>query len=86
MQYTAELTRKLAPYDVKWIEEPLMPDEYSAHARLSEKMRGMGVTTYLATGEHEYSRWGFNALIDAAGAALRHLERFVRFRGVHSGQ
>ena len=26
---------------------------------------GLGVTTYLATGEHEYTRWGYNALIEA---------------------
>ena len=32
------------PLDIKWIEEPLMPDEYAGHARLSQKMKGMGCT------------------------------------------
>ena len=27
-RYTVELTKRLEPYDFKWIEEPLMPDEY----------------------------------------------------------
>ena len=31
--YTVELARKLIPYDVKWIEEPLMPDECHAGAQ-----------------------------------------------------
>ena len=65
VHYAAELARRLVPYHFLWIEEPLMPDEYGAHARLSEKLRGLGVTTHLATGEHEYTRWGFNALIEA---------------------
>jgi len=42
-----------------------MPDEYEAHAKLAKKTEAMGCTSYFATGEHEYTRWGFNALIDA---------------------
>eukprot|EP00966_Prymnesium_polylepis_P308769 7135058-Prymnesium_polylepis.1 len=40
-------------------------DEYAAHARLSQKLQGMGIASHFATGEHEYTRWGFNQLIDA---------------------
>merc|ERR1712070_131790 len=65
LAYTTELARKLQPYDLKWIEEPLMPDEYEAHASLARKMEGMGSTAYLATGEHEYTRWGYQQLIKA---------------------
>jgi len=67
VQYAAELTRKLAPYELTWIEEPLMPDEYEAHKRLAAKMEAMGgvSSAYLATGEHEYTRWGFQQLMDA---------------------
>ena len=32
VQYAAELVSVLEPLKVKWIEEPLMPDEYAAHA------------------------------------------------------
>jgi len=41
-----------------------MPDEYAAHRRLSEKLVGMGISAHFATGEHEYTRWGYNQLID----------------------
>jgi hypothetical protein len=33
--------------------------EYEAHGRLAKKMEAMGCTSYLATGEHEYTRWGY---------------------------
>lgn len=69
VQYSAELARRLMPLDIKWIEEPLMPDEYAGHARLSQKMKGMGCTSYLATGEHEYTAHGYQQLI-AAGVDL----------------
>ena len=65
VQFTTELARQLAPYNLKWIEEPLMPDEYTAAARLAKTLEGLGVTAYFATGEHEYTRYGFQQLIDA---------------------
>jgi len=65
VQYAATLAKRLEPYNLKWIEEPLMPDEYDAHAKLAKKLEGMGCTSYFATGEHEYTRWGFNQLMDA---------------------
>ena len=38
-QYAAELAQRLAPFNLKWIEEALMPDEYAAHAKLAAKLR-----------------------------------------------
>jgi L-rhamnonate dehydratase len=69
--YAAELARLLAPFELKWIEEPLMPDEYAAHAKLATKLEGMGTTTYYATGEHEYTRHGYQQLIDAGVGLLQ---------------
>ena len=65
VQFTTKLARQLAPYNLKWIEEPLMPDEHAAHAKLTERLEGLGATAYFATGEHEYTRYGFQQLIDA---------------------
>ena len=67
VQYAAELAKRLmeAKCDIKWMEEMLMPDEYDAHAKLSKKMEAMGITSFHATGEHEYTRWGFSQLMDA---------------------
>ena len=37
----------------------------AAHGRLAKKLEGIGVTAHFATGEHEYTRWGYSQLIDA---------------------
>ena len=71
LQYAAELARVLAPFHLKWMEEPLMPDEYVAHAKLARKLEGIGTTTYLATGEHEYTQHGFQQLIEAGVGLLQ---------------
>lgn len=63
--YAAALAKKLEPYDVLWLEEALLPDEYDAHADLSRKLEGMGSTILHAAGEHEHTRWGFAKLMDA---------------------
>ena len=63
--YTAELAKRLAPYNLTWIEEALMPDEYAAHAILAKNLRSIGCTAYFATGEHEYTHHGFQQLIEA---------------------
>ena len=71
LHYATELARELAPYNLKWIEEPLMPDEYVAHAKLARKLEGLGTTAYFATGEHEYTCHGFQQLIDAGVGLLQ---------------
>merc|ERR1711935_1129853 len=58
--YTIELARRCEPYNVKWIEEALPPDEYEGYARIKEKV----CSTLLTTGEHEYTRWGFRTLLE----------------------
>lgn len=71
LQYTTELARRLVPYNLTWIEEPLMPDDYAAHAKLADNLKGLGITTYFATGEHEYTHHGFQQLIDAGVSLLQ---------------
>ena len=63
--YTVELAKRLAPYNLTWIEEALMPDEYASHARLAANLHSIGCTAYFATGEHEYTHHGFQQLINA---------------------
>lgn len=70
-QYAAELARRLSPFDLRWIEEPLMPDDYAGHRKLAEQFRGLETTTYFATGEHEYTRHGYQQLIDAGVGLLQ---------------
>jgi len=71
LQYAAELARVLAPFNLKWIEEPFMPDDYASHAKLADRFEGLGTTTYFATGEHEYTRYGYQQLIEAGVGLLQ---------------
>ena len=36
--YTIELARRCEPYNVKWIEEFLPPDEYDGYAAVKQKV------------------------------------------------
>lgn len=58
--YAIEMIRMLEPYHLAWIEEPVMPDDIAGYARIRSS-----VGTPIAGGEHEFTRWGFRALIDA---------------------
>ena len=57
--------RRLAEFDIYWLEEPLMPDDYAGHARLSA-----GSPIPIALGEIEYTRYGFRDIIEHAAASI----------------
>ena len=59
VEYTVRMAHLLEPHRIRWIEECLPPDDYDGYAHLT---RTIGSTT-IATGEHEYTRWGFKELI-----------------------
>jgi len=59
VEYTIEMARRLAPYNLYWIEEPLSPDNILGYERLVREID----TTRIANGEHEYTRFGFAELI-----------------------
>ncbi len=56
--YTETLAERLKPYRVYWLEECLMPDDYVGMGRLNQAVN----STIMATGEHEYTRYGFEML------------------------
>ncbi len=60
-----EIARKIERYDIFWFEEPVMPDDYRGHAAVA-------TATYIpvATGENEYTRYGFRDLIEQKAAAI----------------
>lgn len=59
-----EVARAIEPYDVGWLEEPLLADDLEGHRLLGEQ-----TSIPIAGGEHEYTRWGYEALL--ASGALR---------------
>lgn len=61
--FAIEMIRQLGPFGLRWVEEPLIPDDVAGHAQL----RALGVVQ-IATGEHEFTRFGFQQLIDADAA------------------
>jgi D-arabinonate dehydratase len=60
-----EIARKIEKYDIFWFEEPVMPDDYRGHA-----MVAAATSIPIATGENEYTRYGFRDLIEHRAAAI----------------
>jgi L-rhamnonate dehydratase len=51
--------RRFEDYDPYWVEEPFMPDDIEAYAKLADS-----VETRIAAGEEDSTRWGFRDLIE----------------------
>ena len=60
-----QLARKIEPYDLFWFEEPVAPDDYDGHRKLAQ-----ATSIPIATGENEYTRYGFRDLIRNDCAAI----------------
>ncbi len=60
-----EIARKMEQYDVFWFEEPVAPDDYIGHAQIAAAS-----AIPVATGENEYTRYGFRDLIEHRSAAI----------------
>jgi L-rhamnonate dehydratase len=61
LDYATRLARACAAHGLKWIEEALPPDDYWSYSALRQALEG---TTWVTTGEHEATRWGFRHLIE----------------------
>ena len=55
----------MEPYEIFWFEEPLPPDDYRGHGKLAD-----ATAIAIATGENEYTRYGFRDLIAHEAAAI----------------
>lgn len=58
--YTIAMAERLSDLRLRWLEEPVLPDKIESYARIRKAIR-----IPVAGGEHEYTRWGFQALIEA---------------------
>ncbi len=65
-RYTVEMCEMLEPYRIYWVEEVLQPHDYAGFGRLNATIK----STRIATGEHEYGRYGFRYLLEAKGASI----------------
>jgi len=67
LESALEVSNQLATADFRWLEEPLLPDDYWAYAELRKRMPA---TVQLSTGEHEATRWGFRMLLEMGCADI----------------
>lgn len=59
------MAREFAPYRVGWFEEPVLADDIDGLASIAA-----AIDIPVATGEHEYSKYGFRELIARRGADI----------------
>jgi L-rhamnonate dehydratase len=64
--YTLEMADRMAEFRLYWIEEPLSPDDLAGYAKLCRDVRG----PLIVSGEHEYTRFGFQELIEHQAVKL----------------
>lgn len=60
LEYALRMCRALGGYDMKWVEEPLLPDQLGDYAALRRES-----PVPIAAGEHETTRYGFAQIIEA---------------------
>src|SRR3954467_10074178 len=60
-----QFAKRIEEFDIFWFEEPVAPDDYEGHRKLAEK-----TTIPIATGENEYTRYGFRDLIEHNAASI----------------
>lgn len=65
-RYALEMAEMVAQYRVYWMEECLPPHDYEGFGRLNAEIK----STRIATGEHEYNRYGFRQLLEHRSASI----------------
>lgn len=59
--YATRLASAASELGLKWLEEPLLPDDYWGYGELRDRMPP---SVLLSSGEHEATRWGFRLLVE----------------------
>lgn len=62
MGYATRLLPLLEPFRLRWIEEPVSPDDVEGYARVKDLANHLGIL--IAGGEHEYTRYGMRRLVE----------------------
>ena len=66
VDYTLEIAERLVEMKLHFIEEPLLPDDIPGYEKLCAEVKG----TRIASGEHEYTHYGFDQLLRRKAAHL----------------
>ncbi|MFC4987799.1 enolase C-terminal domain-like protein [Saliphagus infecundisoli] len=59
VRYAKEMTQRLEPYDMAWVEEPVIPDDIDGYAAVRD-----AAPMPISGGEHEFTRWGHEELLE----------------------
>lgn len=60
VEFTIRLAERLRPYELRWMEEPLIPDDLDGYIQLARAITWIP----LATGEDHHTRYAFRPLIE----------------------
>lgn len=60
-----QFARLIEGFDITWFEEPVAPDDYDGHRKIANS-----TSIPIATGENEYTKFGFRDLIRSESAAI----------------
>ncbi|MDD5198798.1 MAG: enolase C-terminal domain-like protein [Terrimicrobiaceae bacterium] len=63
LRFARRMTKELEPFDLGWIEEPLLPDELDAYVALCRHSR-----IPISHGENEFTPYGFHQILQARAA------------------
>jgi len=66
LNFSLKMVRKLEKYEMSWIEEPLLPDDFESYSYLSRS-----TNIPIAAGEHHYHVYDFKRLLDAGVRILQ---------------
>lgn len=75
IDYTIQMARVLAPYHIKFIEEPILSQDVEGYCRLRRSIN----TTLIACGEHVYTRYAAEALLKAGAVDI--IQPDIRWTG-----
>ena len=62
VNYCIRILPLLEPYRLRWIEEPVSPDDVEGYAQVKALANSRGIL--ISGGEHEYTRYGMRQLIE----------------------
>lgn len=65
LEYSKRIIPKLRPFNLRWLEEPVIPDDIAGYAELN---RDSGIP--ISGGEHEFTLFGFKQLLDAGAVSV----------------
>ena len=60
-----QFAKRIEEYDIFWFEEPILPDDYEGHKKIAAQ-----TIIPIATGENEYTRYGFRDLVQQGAVAV----------------